>query len=61
MRVDSKHLVDTDKVRFNDIERNRQRVKSAVNRFSQVWDDRNSRLWIIKQLAKELDDVTTVF
>ena len=38
---------------INDIERNRQRVKSIVNRFSQAGDDRDSRLWIIKQLAKE--------
>ena len=41
------------KMLINDIERNRQRVKSIVNRFSQAGDDRDSRLWIIKQLAKE--------
>ena len=41
------------KMLINDIERNRQRVKSVVNRFSQAGDDRDSRLWIIKQLAKE--------
>ena len=41
------------KMLINDIERNRQRVKSIVNRFSQAGDDRDSRIWIIKQLAKE--------
>ena len=41
------------KMLINDIERNRQRVKDIVNRFSQAGDDRDSRLWIIKQLAKE--------
>ena len=38
---------------MNDIERNRHRVKSIVNRFSQAEEDSDSRLWIIKQLAKE--------
>ena len=41
------------KMLITDIERNRQRVKDIVNRFSQAGDDRDSRLWIIKQLAKE--------
>ena len=36
-----------------DIERNRQRVKDIVNRFSQAGDYSDSRLWIIKQLAEE--------
>ena len=39
-------LVDT-------IAKNRHRVEEIFNRFSQAGDDRESRLWILKQLAQE--------
>ena len=37
----------------NDIEKNRQRVKSIVNRFNQAGDDSKRGIWIIGQFAKE--------
>ena len=50
------------KMLINDIERNRQRVKRIIHGFIQAGDDRDIRLWIIKQLAKEnCNNRTTVF
>ena len=37
----------------NDIAKNRVRVREIVRRFNQAGNDSKSRLWIIKQLAKE--------
>ena len=37
----------------NDIARNRSRIKEIVHRFAQAGDDKNMRLWVIENLAKE--------
>jgi len=41
------------KMLVNDIAENRERVKEIVNRFNQAGDDKEMRLWVIEQLAKE--------
>ena len=41
------------KMLVNDIAENRERVKEIVNRFNLAGDDKEMRLWVIEQLAKE--------
>ena len=41
------------KMLINDIEKNRQRVKNIVHKFNQAGDDSTSRIWVIKEMAKE--------
>ena len=41
------------KMLVNDIARNRTRVKEIIHRFVQAGDDKDMRLWVIENLAKE--------
>ena len=55
--ADNKHVPRSAALKIkalvNTIAKNRHRIEEIFNRFSQVGEDQESRLWILKQLVKE--------